>query len=121
MEQERHHCHVQRAALWNAAWVEVGLPQAPSNSVVEKARGVKVSISSQGARGETRQLKKANKQPQLNLVETFIEVGTATADLLALQFSIRELEVDNVPRIFCPERRSGASEEVVCLPRLDPG
>ena len=77
---------------------------------------MKVSISSQGVRGEARQLKKADKQPQLNLVEAFVNVGTATADLLALQFGILELEVDYVQCIFCSERRSGASVEVVGLP-----
>ena len=77
---------------------------------------MKVSIGSQRARGETCQLKKADKQPQLNLVEAFVNICTAPADLLALQFGILELEVDNVPCIFCSERRSGASEEVICLP-----
>ena len=102
--------------MWYAAWVEVGLPEAPSNRVVEEAWYMKVSIGSQRARGETSQLKKADQQPQLNLVEAFVNVSTATAELLALQFGILELEVDNVPCSFSSERRSGASIKVVGLP-----
>ena len=82
---------------------------------------MKVSIGSQRARGETSQLKKANQQPKLYLVEAFVDVCTASADLLALKFGILELQVDYVPCIFSSKRRSSASIEVVGLPRLDPG
>ena len=37
VQQERHHSHAQRASLWYAARAEVGLPQVPSNRVVEEA------------------------------------------------------------------------------------
>ena len=63
----------------------------------------------------------ANQQPELNLVEAFVDIGAATADMLALQFCIFELQVNNVPCIFGSQRSSSASKEVVGLPRLDPG
>ena len=37
VKQERHHGHAQRASLGDAAWVEVWLPEATTNSVVEEA------------------------------------------------------------------------------------
>ena len=82
---------------------------------------MKVSLGSQRARGETSQLKKANQQPELYLIEAFIDVGIAPTDLLALQFGILELQVDDVPCIFGTKRGSSASVEVVGLPRLNPG
>ena len=81
---------------------------------------MKVSIGAQGARGETSQFKETDQQPELYLIEAFINVCAAPTDLLALQFGILELQVDNVPCIFGSKRSSSACKEVVGLPRLDP-
>ena len=81
---------------------------------------MKVSIGAKGTSGEASNLKQANEQPELNLIKTFVNISAATADVLALQFCILELQVHNVPRIFSSERSGGPSIEVVCLPGLDP-
>ena len=120
MKQERHHGHAQRASLGDAAWVEVWLPESPTNCVVEEAGGVEVGISVEGTRGEASHFKQTNEQPELDLIETFVYISAATADVFALQFGVFELKVNNIPRIFCTKGRSGPSIKGVSLPGLDP-
>ena len=120
VEQEGHHGHAERASLGDAAWVKVWYPEAATNSVVVKAGGVEVGVGVERTSGEASELKETDEQPELDLVEALVNVGAAAADLLALQFGVLELKVDDVPRIFSTERRSRPSKEGIGLPGLDP-
>ena len=120
VEQEGHHSHAKRASLGDAAWVEMWFPKSTTNSVVVEAGGVEVGVGVERTSGETSELKVTNEQPEQDLIEAFVYVGAATADLLALKFGVLELEVDDVPRIFSTQRRSRPSEEGIGLPVLDP-
>ena len=77
---------------------------------------MEVGIGAERTSGETGELKETNEQPELDLVEAFVNVGAAAADLLALKFGVLELEIDDVPRIFSTQRRSRTSKEGIGLP-----
>ena len=93
VEEKRHHGRAQRAALGDAAWVQMGFAKTATHSVVVEARRVEVGISTKGTSREASNLKKADEQPKLDLVEALEDVGTGSADVLALQFGIFELKI----------------------------
>ena len=120
VEEKSLHGHAQRAVLGDAAWVQMGFAKTATHSVVEEASRVEVGISTKGTSREASNLKKADEQPKLDLVEALEDVGTGTTYVLALQLGILKLEVDQVPSIFSTKWRRGTSKKGSSLSGLDP-
>ena len=120
VEEKSHHGHTQRAALGDAAGVQMGFAKTSTHSVVEEAGRVEVGISLKRTSREPGNLKKADEKPQLYLVEALEDVSTGSTDVFTLQLGILKLQVDQVPGIFSAEGRSSPSKKGIGLPGLDP-
>ena len=68
--------------------MKVGNTEAPSNSVVILATGVKRMIGKQGARRETPNATKLYEKFALQLIEALKDVGGATCGMLPSEFGI---------------------------------